>query len=247
MKGDDSEIAARGTTAQGATVEISLRRIAYALGAAIAVVSVAGLIAAMGPFLFGADPDRHSVELFDLGSEGNLPSWFSSSMLLLNAVLAALIAGVALRRQAPFGARWAVIAFLMLYISADETIGIHEEINARLRFFENVSGIFFYAWVVPAGFVVLALTIWYWPLVRSLPAPARQLTWAAAGSYVGGALIVELGLGQWTSVYGYGNIGWGLINGLQEIGEMAGLGLYLMALLHLIAGPSPVLRVSFGK
>lgn len=247
MKGDGSAMQARGTPVQGATVTIRLRHVAYVLGAAIAVVSGAGLIAALGPFLFGADPDRHIVVLFDLGSEGNLPTWFSSSMLLMNAVLAALIAGVALRRQAPFGARWAVIAFLMLYISADETIGIHEEINARLDSLGDLSGVFYYAWVAPAAVAVLALTIWYWPLVRSLPAPARQLTWAAAGSYVGGALGVELGLGQWTSVHGYTNIGWGLINGAQEIGEMVGLGLYLMALLHLIAGPSPVLRVSFGK
>lgn len=84
--------------------------------------------------------------------------------------------------------------------------------------------------MIPAGAIVLALGLAYLPFVRAL-APLTRTRFALAGTiYVGGALLMELPLGWWTSVHGDDNLGYGLIDWVEESMELAGASLFLLAL-----------------
>ena len=60
--------------------------------------------------------------VFDLDSEGNLPTWYSSTKLVAFAVLATAIYGAEAKRSLP----WLLVALLFLALSADETASMHE-------------------------------------------------------------------------------------------------------------------------
>lgn len=75
------------------------------------------------------------VEWFHVDREGNFPSWFSASQLVL---LALVFAGIAImdahqrRRAALIGFWWLCVAGA-LFLSADEAIGVHESIGTLLE------------------------------------------------------------------------------------------------------------------
>ena len=106
---DDGRAGNTVPAAEGLAATIRLSWVALALACAVAAVAVAGTLAGLAPYLFGADPDRDLVTFFDLGVESNLPTWFSSALLLINAGLAAICyVGGALGTELALGA-WSAV------------------------------------------------------------------------------------------------------------------------------------------
>jgi len=129
--------------------------------------------------------------LLSLSYEGNLPNWYSSALLFCSGLALAAAAAQARRSGAPYRRRWAFLSAAFFYISFDESVGLHEQLNDVLK----LRGALHYGWVVPAGALVLLLVAIYFPFVRALASRMRWQVVLAAGLYVGGALLVELPLG----------------------------------------------------
>lgn len=188
--------------------------------AVTAGVSLAGALAEIGEYELGWPEPL--VEQLSLSYEGNLPTWYASVLLFSCAVLLASIA----RAGVPRRAGWWGLAAIFVYLSLDEAIELHEHLG---RLVEG-EGVLYFSWVIPAGAIVLALGLAYLPFVRAL-APLTRTRFALAGTiYVGGALLMELPLGWWTSVHGDDNLGYGLIDWVEESMELAGASLFLLAL-----------------
>ena len=99
--------------------------------------------------------------------------------------------------------------------------------------FHSTRGIFYYGWVIPMGGLVLALLLMFIKFLIVLPAKFRWRFFTAGFIYVGGALLMELPLGWWVDKTGSeGNIGYALIDGVQETMEMLGSTLFLIFLLQ---------------
>lgn len=92
----------------------------------------------------------------------NLPTWYSASLLLVCALSIAAVGARVSPRATRI--RWWALASLVLLMSIDESVRIHERLGAFVR---NLTGVWV-PWVVPAGLavvVVLVLTRGVWRTV----------------------------------------------------------------------------------
>lgn len=112
------------------------------------------LIAVLHIFAVRADMSQgassFSTKLFDLDQEYNMPTFYTSLILLLCAVQAFQIAMLYVRK----GARlvWWGVSCIFLYLSLDEAFIIHEQAAVPIRSLLAIDNLsfFYHAWVLPA-------------------------------------------------------------------------------------------------
>ncbi|HEU4406929.1 MAG TPA: hypothetical protein VFS43_16800 [Polyangiaceae bacterium] len=211
-------------------MDITLSRAAIrrGLSVATALVAFAGLLVeALRPAL-GLRSRSGVVPLFSLSYEQNVPTWYASALLLSCALLLALIALGARRARAGYVRHWGLLAGGFLYISLDETVGIHEGAS---QFF-HLGGVFFFGWVIPAGLLVVGLGLTFLRFLAHLPRPTRVEFLVAGAMYVGGAVLLELPLGYWTEREGSDNFVYAAIDWVEESMELVGVSLFLLSLLR---------------
>jgi hypothetical protein len=195
-----------------------------ALLVATAIVCALGVAAEVAHHALGVESPL--IPLFSLSEEANLPTWYSSLLLFADAALLASIAARA-RRQPDFG-YWAVLSAIFCYLSLDETAQLHERLNGLIP----LTGAFYFSWIIPAGILVLLVGLAYLRFVLRLPPPTRTRFIVAGCIYVGGALLMEVPLGMWATRHGEDNLGYMLIDAVEESMEMFGASLFLLALLR---------------
>ena len=200
-------------------------RFPVALAISTAVVAALGIGAEIVHYVAGV----HSpiVPLLSLSEEANVPTWYSSMLLFACALVLASITSVATSARK----QWAVLAALFGYMSLDETAQIHERLNS-LEWLSSLKGVFYFGWIIPAGIIVLIVGAAYLPFVFRLPPATRRRFIVAGVIYVGGALVMEMPLGVWSTKHGEDNLGYALIDAVEETMEMIGASLFLVALLR---------------
>ena len=138
---------------------------------------------------------------------------------------------------------WCLLAVAFLYISLDEAVTIHEDLSRLFDF----GGVFYFGWVLPAAVVVVLMGIFYVPFLLHLSERTRWQFVLSGAIYVGGALGVELLLGYWTDSHGTKNLGYGLIDLVEESMEILGLSLFFLALLEFLSAESRTIRIHVVK
>lgn len=200
----------------------AIRRVLVASLIAVAGAGLAVELLQHGPLpALGED----LVGLFSLSYEGNLPTWYSSSLLLACAITLGVIAPSASPRQRRY---WSLLAAVFGYLSIDEAVGLHEQLNELV----HLGGPLYFGWILPAGIAVLLLGLAYLRFLWQLPAETRRRFVLAGVLYVGGALVMEIPLGLWTEAHGDAGLGYSLIDFVEELLEMIGATLFLLALLR---------------
>ncbi len=214
-----------------------LRPILFALMALVVTAGVA--VEALKPVL-DLPSGEGVVPLLSMSYEGNLPTVYTAGVVFSCALLLAVIAAGTKKRGARFVAHWWVLAAGFAYIAVDEVVGIHEAAHDLVDV--EVGGVLHFRWVIPAAVVVLAVGLSYIPFLRALAPSIRNRFLLAGAIYVGGAVAMELPLGWWTEHHGTHNLGYGLIDAVEEAMEMLGLNLFLLALLDHLARESFTVR-----
>lgn len=188
----------------------------------VAVASAAGLVVELAYYGEQGVPPR-LVSLLSLSYEANIPTWLASCLLFSCAVLLLAVA-----REGPRAhpRHWWVLGVLFLYMSLDEAVELHEHLGGLVE----AGGVLYFSWVIPAALFVAVVGLAYVPFLRDLPAPTRWRFLVAGAVYVSGALLMELPLGHWTERHGNDNLGYALIDWVEETLELAGAGLFLVAL-----------------
>ena len=120
-------------------------------------------------YIFNEGIENRLIQLFDLDNEFCIPSLYSSCALLLSSVLLAIIAKDKNQKQDRYYQHWKYLAFIFLYLAVDEGIQIHERSIEPVRNALNVSGFFYYAWIIPAIILFSLFCLIYLKFVRSLP------------------------------------------------------------------------------
>ncbi len=202
------------------------------------LMTVMGLAAEVCDAVWQPDWGPDVVVLLSVSYEKNLPTWYASTLLAISALMTALTALHVGQNGQRHPRRWMVLALALAYVSFDEAVELHEEMSTWF----DTSGVLYFGWVMPAAAAVLVLGIYMWPWLHDLPRPARARFVLSGVCYVGGALVMELPLGYWTEMAGADNLVYAAIDAVEECLELAGISLYLYALLSM-HGPGPV-RVS---
>ncbi|MGI9174974.1 MAG: hypothetical protein ACR2GR_06615 [Rhodothermales bacterium] len=195
----------------------------------------AGLGVVVYHYTLGYTDLRWFTGYFDLGDEANLPTYFSSGILLLAALLLGWIARAKRQRRAAFARHWLILAFVFLFLSIDEAARLHEFVyQVILHAWGRGSGVFYHIWVVPFLAATLLLGVMYVRFLLNLPARYRHLFIAAALIYVGGAVGFEMVEGVVMEEQGKNNLTYNLFIVVEEAMEMGGVLVFLYALLHYI-------------
>lgn len=190
---------------------------------AVAIVAGLGLVSEMWHHRAHDALIEALLPKLSLSYESNVPTWFSSALLLACAVAAGAIAVA----RPPWHRHWWVISGVAAYLSLDETAELHEHLGGHI----DTGGVFYFDWVIPAAIVVALIVVAFIPFVRALDATTRRRLILAGVIYVGGALVMELPLGWWSEQRGGDTLGYALIDWVEETMEMIGATLAFVALL----------------
>ncbi|HEY5781525.1 MAG TPA: hypothetical protein VIT66_06625 [Lysobacter sp.] len=219
--------------------------IVRALAVFAAVLVAAGTALELVKYLTGHDHVFGLIGLFNLDYERNIPTLYSVVLLLCAFGLLALIAMLEQRSTRRDVTYWVVLAIGFLGMAVDEACSLHETLDVPIRArFKGVHfGLLYYVWVVPAGVLVAALGLYFLGFLRRLPAATRRGFIVAAVIYLGGAVGVELFEGRLHEAYGTQNLGYSLLVAVEEGMEMAGVIIFIHALLNYLGRRHPHLRI----
>ncbi len=178
----------------------------------------------------------------NMNGELSVPTLVATLLLVACAGLLGIITLHAHRSGDRFTRWWGGLALLFAYVAADEAIALHEATIAPIRDLLGVTeGWLFFAWVIPAGFLLLILAFMYRSWLFSLPIGTRDQFVLAAVLFAGGALGVELLSGWYLSVRGDGFI-YELIGAVEETLEFLGVIVFLTALLTYLGQTAGAVR-----
>lgn len=209
------------------------------------VASVAGQFI---KHILGYDVAFGFVRLFYLDAEANIPTLFSTMLLLLASLLLALIAIFKKSCQDPFHRHWIFLSLILLYMAIDEASEIHEMLN-KLGWWitgRRSGGIFHYGWVMFGMAMATAVTLSYFKFLFHLPIYTKVRFIRAAATFLGGALGVEILEGLYSASHGGENsFQFSMLVTVEEGLEMAGVIIFINALLGYIQACQIEVRLRF--
>jgi len=180
------------------------------------------------------------ISFFDLDEEESLGTWFSTMILLLAGLLTLFHAKYRHGNSQRWHFCWWLLGIGFCVLSLDEVAGFHEFVNTVV---EDTH------WTTFGAMLVLALGLVFLPFLLALPTPTRLLFLVSGFIYVGGAIGVE-----WATIWHQENdlldtLPYNLWNALEEFMEMAGVILYIYALLAYITNDrqGAILQLRFGR
>lgn len=227
-----------------ATINIPPKRFALTLAYIVAVLGLAHFGTNVLYYQFGHDYQWGLLRQFHLNQEANIPTWYSTSALLVTALLLAMIGSTKYRLHDSYTAHWLCLAAIFLYLSADEASRLHE-MSEVFYPQSHYSGFFYYPWVIGGLAAVLVIGLSYLKFLLHLPPGIRRLVILAGSLYVGGALGLEAVSARFEEQHGYKNLTYDLMAGVEEVCEMGGIAIFIYALMRYAASMAHTVAVSF--
>lgn len=207
------------------------KRVATLLLVVVLCLALASFAGQISKYFLGHDTVLGLVWVFNMESEYNIPTWFSSSMLLVCGLLLGMVAFTKRVEGASYAAHWSGLSIIFLYMSLDEAIQLHEEWNKPMEGLFGSGGFFSYGWTIPFGLLVFAFALTYLRFLAHLPSRTRLLFIVAGFIYVAGAIGMELVSGAYDVYHGKENMTYAMLASVEEILEMLGVVVFIYALL----------------
>ena len=193
-----------------------------------AVLLFAHLTIQVGIYAFGAD--KHWIDGLNMDRELNLPTLFSTLLLLTSARLLLQLSHASLKESA---ADWTLLSRIFVFLAVDEALQIHEIlIFPGLR--HHIHPALASTWVIPYGLVALGLLWRFRHFLSTLSAMTSNSFLCAGGVYVTGAIGMEM-VGSFavrSGIIRLHSFWYGVITGIEESLEILGLILFLHAVMR---------------
>ncbi|WP_052090439.1 MULTISPECIES: hypothetical protein [Modestobacter] len=207
---------------------VVLAGVSLLLGAVSLVLNLV-VLGADTPGQLAAGMRSGVLDLLSVNREANLPTWFSSALLLAAAASAAGVAAWAHRTRDRWRWHWTVLAAAFCYLSVDELLRLHERANHQVGKVVETSGVFTFGWWVLAAPLVVVFAAAYVRFLRGLPGRIGLLIVVAGTLYVGGAIGMEV-VGSWLADdRGMLSAPYVLATTAEEVLEMLGVVVFLYA------------------
>ncbi len=170
-----------------------------------------------------------------MDKEINIPTAFSCALLLICSSLISLILKEYKNQKNTIENKWNALRWTFIFLALDEGLQIHEafiipSIKPMLPTILNI------VWVIPYAILSIFAIIYFMPLIQSLPRKLKYLVLLSGTIYISGALGFEM-IGNFLVRIGYirlHSIAYGLIYTTEETMEMAGLIIFIYALLKYV-------------
>lgn len=162
------------------------------------------------------------MKLFDVNGEANVPTWFTSSLLLAGALATVLLAVLVRRSGGRDGRRWFALAGLLALLSLDEAAALHERLGgpgATLLAGTGGDRLHF-AWVVPGAVLAVVVGAFFLGFLARLPRRVRAHLLGAGVTFLTGSIVLETASGAVLDAQG-DRAGYLLVTAAEEGLEMA--------------------------
>jgi hypothetical protein len=166
--------------------------------------------------------------------EHNIPTYFSVLLILIAAFLLAIIAAIKREQKACHASKWVILSVGFLFMASDEVFQFHERLNIPVGTLlgDGSLGVFYFPWVIPGIVLVFVLGLYFLRFLGYLPTATSFRFLLAATLYIGGAIGIELIGSSHAELHGFENWTYSKIATLEESLEMAGLIVFIGALLN---------------
>lgn len=157
------------------------------LGAAIVATHIIFLVLIFGfneQEFYGLDYHFH------LDGEFNIPSFYSSMILLYSSILL-LNAYYTTRSRSP-DLYWIVLSVIFVYLAADEFFSFHERLILPIRSYLDLEGYFYFSWILVGAVFVAVVFFSALPFLYRLPKNIALQFCLAGFIYISGVLGVEM-------------------------------------------------------
>jgi cellulose synthase/poly-beta-1,6-N-acetylglucosamine synthase-like glycosyltransferase len=220
-------------------------RILGAVAFLLVLLSIGGQFS---KFMLGHAFLKGLVPLFYVDVEQNIPTYFSVFLILFAALLLAVIAILNGKERIPHVSKWVILSFGFLFMAFDEAFQFHERLNILVGRLlgDGTLGVFYFPWIIPGIALVFVLGLFFLRFLLDLPTTTRFRFLMAATFYIGGAIGVELIGSRHAELRGYENWTYSMIATIEESLEMAGLIVFIGALLNYCAHNYKKVRFRFG-
>ena len=189
---------------------------------------VAHCVVQVGIYGFGAE--KHWLDSLNMDRELNLPTLFSSALLLMAALL---MRRLGLNSNPDAGDDWRLLSKIFIFLALDEALQIHEIlIIPGLR--HQVHPALASTWVVPYAALALIMLWKFRSFLGSIPRATATGLLRSGAVYVGGAIGMEM-IGSFavrSSLIRLHSPWYGAITGLEEALELVGIILLIDALMR---------------
>ena len=209
----------------------SAAKVAKVLWIVAGVLLLLSLAGQFAKFFLGKRHLFGLIEEFNVDKENNIPTYFSTVLLLLSASILALIASVKARAGDHFTRYWLALAVIFLCLSIDEASSLHERLMSPVRDLLGVGGWLRFAWVIPGMVFVAAFGLAYLRFLFHFPKRPRLLLVVAGCLYVGGAIGLEMVGGHHAAFYRANSFTYSVITTIEEGLEMSGIIVFIYTLL----------------
>jgi hypothetical protein len=175
------------------------------------------------------------LDLFKFASEKNIPTYFSSLILLISSLLLYLIYH-SYKKDNPNDRRyWLVLSIVLLYLSVDELATIHELLIQPTRdILGTTASWFHFAWVIPGMAICLILAAYFLKFYLRLPPRYKLLFGISALIFVGAVIGMEIIDGFFAPpAEGYSLV-YVILTTIEESLEMIGIILFIYSLIDYI-------------
>lgn len=218
-------------------VSVKPGAIARILGAIAFTLVIFSIGVQFSKFVLGHGGLKGLVPLLYLDGERNIPTYFSILLMLAAASLLAIITIVNRKQGLPYIWKWAILSLGFFFMAFDEAFQVHERLTLPVRSLlgETNLGLFYFAWIVPAIGLVLCLAMFFRRFLLHLPVRARLRFLTAGALYLGGAIGIESIGGRYAESLVAADWTYSLFVAAEEGLEMAGLVVFLWALLEYCA------------
>jgi len=211
------------------TLVLSPKKLGLALTAVVLCLILAH-VASQAIYLMGHDVQLGFYKQFHLDMENNIPTWYTSSALLL---CAGFLAGIGLYKKQVgdrYAGYWLGLAIIFLYLSVDEAASLHEMTVRPLQAALHPDGYLSWPWVIPFGTFAIIIGLVYLRFLASLPRWTRYQFIIAGTLYVGGALGLEMMAANYVSLYGGNTTTYRILYTCEESFEMLGIVVFIYSL-----------------
>ncbi len=188
----------------------------------------------VGKYVFGYGRMMGISFHFNLDQEDNIVTYFAALLLLTASLILLFIACCKYKKKEKHQIYWWLLSAIFAYIALDESVEIHERLSDPIKNTWGTFSWFYFAWVIPAMFVIMLLGILFFKFFLNLPRQTKLNFIVAASLYLGGALVTEIIGGHYAYHYGLKNLTYGLITTFEETLELLGVSTFIFALLKFI-------------
>ncbi|MGB7925671.1 MAG: hypothetical protein WCF57_20700 [Pyrinomonadaceae bacterium] len=227
-------------------LNFSTKKTTLILVVVVLFLTIASLAGQFSKHVLGHDHLRGLVPLFNVNTEGNLPTWYTSFAILLCAVLLFVIARARKSEGDRYSFHWMLLALIFLYISVDEGAGVHDALDFSLPSIGYLNSAPRYIRMLPVAILLLVFGFIYLKFLFYLPARTRLLFIVAGTLYVGGAFGMGFVMERYATRHGWDNMTLEMLAALEEFMEMIGIVIFIYALMSYMETHLKEMRVRIG-